>query len=109
MPSGAGPIHKSIANTGAMDNREKSLPLSASQLDVWADEPDRSIGRLDILSSEQRRMLLEDFNATACPVPETTLSELFEAQVARSPEAAALVFEEVVLSYAELNLQANRL
>ena len=34
---------------------------------------------------------------------------LFEAQVERSPEATALVFEESTLTYAQLNAQANRL
>jgi amino acid adenylation domain-containing protein len=34
---------------------------------------------------------------------------LFEAQVERSPEAIALVFEDRELTYAELNSQANRL
>ncbi|AUS81470.1 hypothetical protein C1701_04485 [Actinoalloteichus sp. AHMU CJ021] len=39
----------------------------------------------------------------------TTLPELFQAQVARSPERTAVEFEDVPLSYAELNARANRL
>ena len=82
---------------------------SASQLHIWFDEPDRPIGRLDILSSEQRQQILVEWNSTEQPLPKTTLPNLFEAQVARSPQAPALVFEDVALSYGELNLQANRL
>ncbi|WP_095162575.1 amino acid adenylation domain-containing protein [Pseudomonas sp. Irchel 3F5] len=37
------------------------------------------------------------------------IHQLFEAQVARSPEATALIFEGEVLSYSELNARANRL
>ena len=54
-------------------------------------------------------MLLEDFNATARPLPDATLPELFEAQVERDPQATAVVFGEESLTYQELNARANRL
>ncbi|MCA1702416.1 MAG: condensation domain-containing protein, partial [Actinobacteria bacterium] len=71
--------------------------------------PDERLYRLDMLSAEERQSLLEGFNATAAPVPEATLAELFEEQVERAPEALALVFGPQRLSYGELNERANRL
>ena len=50
-----------------------------------------------------------DWNDTAHPGPESTLPELFEAQVTRSPEATALLFEDRALIYAALNARANQL
>jgi non-ribosomal peptide synthetase component F len=47
--------------------------------------------RLEILEPGERQTLLEGFNATSRPVPEATLPALFEAQVARTPEAVAVV------------------
>jgi non-ribosomal peptide synthetase component F len=54
-------------------------------------------------------MLLEEFNDTARPLPEATLPQLFEAQVAHAPGAIALVFGEESLTYQELNARANAL
>ncbi|MGB8839988.1 MAG: amino acid adenylation domain-containing protein, partial [Aliidongia sp.] len=78
-------------------------------LEAMAEEPERRVGELDLLSPAERRQILVEWNDTAHPVPETTLPTLFEAQVARTPDATALVFEESSLTYAELNTQANRL
>ena len=63
-----------------------------------------------MLGEAERQQLLVDFNDTKVDFPQEALvHELFEAQVARSPDATAVVFEELSLSYAELNLRANRL
>ena len=78
-------------------------------LEAVVADPNQPIGRIDLLAPEERRQILFEWNATACDVPQVTLPALFEAQVERSPEAIALVFEESTLSYAELNAQANRL
>ncbi|MFG3288621.1 non-ribosomal peptide synthase/polyketide synthase [Streptomyces sp. NPDC048179] len=70
-------------------------------------EPDLPIRDLDVLAEDERTRVLTDWNATAHPVPPTTLPELFRAQVARTPDATALVFEEQRLSYAELDARVE--
>ena len=69
----------------------------------------RPIGVLDLLAPAERQQILTDWNATAHPLPETTLPLLFERQVERTPDAVALIFEDAALSYAQLNARANRL
>src|SRR5271166_2718782 len=78
-------------------------------LEAVVTDPSQPIGRINLLAPEERRQLLFEWNATARDLPQLTLPALLEAQVERSPEAIALVFEESTLSYAELNAQANRL
>src|SRR6202035_5989995 len=78
-------------------------------LEAMAKAPERRVGELDLLSPAERRQILVEWNDTAHSVPETTLPALFEAQVARTPDATALVFEATSLNYGELNVRANRL
>ena len=72
-------------------------------------DPDRAIGRLDILSPAERHTILREWNETARAVPGTTLPELFAAQVARTPAADAVVFEDERLSYGELDARSSQL
>ncbi|WP_197716708.1 non-ribosomal peptide synthetase [Methylocaldum marinum] len=71
--------------------------------------PGLLVGRIDILDPVERRQVLVDWNDTAHPIPKTTLPAQLEAQASRRPKATALVFDDGVLSYAELNARANRL
>ncbi|KER04351.1 photoditritide non-ribosomal peptide synthetase [Photorhabdus temperata] len=68
------------------------------------------VGQLNLLSEAERRLLLETRNATETPYPDPLcIHQLFEQQAAQSPGAIALVYQEQMLSYAELNASANRL
>ncbi|HVG91532.1 MAG TPA: condensation domain-containing protein, partial [Alphaproteobacteria bacterium] len=71
--------------------------------------PNAPLHSLSMLSAQDCRALLEDFNATAAPVPGLILPELFEQRVADTPDAAALLSGKITLSFAELNERANRL
>src|SRR3954452_6379083 len=77
-------------------------------LEALAD-PDQFFGRIDILGPDERHTVLREWNATARAVPGATLPELFAAQVARTPEADAVVFEDERLSYGELDARSSRL
>ncbi|KAF9396674.1 hypothetical protein CPC16_010245, partial [Podila verticillata] len=78
-------------------------------LEAIAQNSDQPIGCLELLDDTERQQLLVEWNATAHPVHKITLPALFEAQVAKAPDAIALAFEDQSISYAELNAQANRL
>ncbi|WP_234343511.1 non-ribosomal peptide synthetase, partial [Streptomyces sp. WM6372] len=76
--------------------------------EVTAD-PDAAIRSFGVIAADERRRMLVEWNDTVREVPDATLPELFEAQVARTPDAPAVVCGGVELSYAELNVRANRL
>ncbi|MCA1682289.1 MAG: AMP-binding protein, partial [Actinobacteria bacterium] len=78
-------------------------------LNVVTADPNMAVRQIDLLADDERRRMLVEWNDTDREVPAATLPELFEAQVARTPQATAVVFEGVGLSYAELNGRVNRL
>ncbi|HYH79880.1 MAG TPA: amino acid adenylation domain-containing protein, partial [Longimicrobium sp.] len=72
--------------------------------------PGRAIGSLDVLPEAERRVVVEEWNRTEAEVRrDVCVHELFEAQVERTPDAVALVYEGEEVTYAELNARANRL
>ena len=71
--------------------------------------PERAIGSLDTLAPTQRRTMLQAWNDTARMIPAATLPELFAAQVAKTPDAIAALFEDQSLSYRELDARSSQL
>ncbi|WP_330301225.1 non-ribosomal peptide synthetase [Streptomyces sp. NBC_00503] len=93
-------------------DRESAQALADRLVRLVADlvaDPDRALSTVDVLTPEERHQVLETWNDTAREHPTGTLAQLFEAQAARTPDATALVFRDVRLSYAALNAWANRL
>ena len=78
-------------------------------LEAVTADPQAPVDQIEVLDAAEHHRILSEWNATAREVPRATLPELFQAQVARTPEATAVVFEGVELSYGELNGRANRL
>ncbi|WP_433873608.1 amino acid adenylation domain-containing protein [Saccharopolyspora sp. CA-218241] len=76
-----------------------------------ADDPRRAVTRLDVLGERDRQRVLAwgDATAEADSVRPATFPELFAAQVEAHPDAPALVFADVELSYAELDERVRRL
>src|SRR6185369_13281639 len=65
---------------------------------------------LALMSEAERRQVLVEWNETKHEYPgRTSVVELFEQQVERTPEASALWFAGQELSYAELDGRANQL
>src|SRR5262245_25905806 len=74
------------------------------------DNPKQHISDLPLLAQAERHQLLIGWNQTATDYPkDKCIHELFEAQVERTPEALAVVFEDQQLTYQELNNRANQL
>ncbi|MGW0771726.1 amino acid adenylation domain-containing protein, partial [Streptomyces sp. NPDC002676] len=72
-------------------------------------DADRPVSGLDILSAHEHEELVRGTQGPDAGVDARTLPDLFEEQAARVPEATAVVFDGVELTYAELNARANHL
>ena len=78
-------------------------------LESLVSDPDAPVAVMSLLSAEERKQIVESWNATGAEYPsEESLASLFEAQVERSPQAVALIFENRETTYRELNESANK-
>jgi amino acid adenylation domain-containing protein len=79
-------------------------------LETVVQQPEQRLSELELVSAGEREQLLVQWNETAAEyAAEQCIHELFEAQVARTPEAMAVVYEGEQVSYRELNERANQL
>ncbi|MBW8683317.1 non-ribosomal peptide synthase/polyketide synthase [Chitinophaga rhizophila] len=79
-------------------------------LSTLVENAERKIGDIALVTAKEREQLLFHFNQPpVLSAYQKTVVALFEEQVRKSPDATALVFENVQLSYRRLNEQANQL
>lgn len=71
--------------------------------------PDISLSQLELLAEEEKEKLLANLNGREANfLRQKGIHRLFEEQVALSPQAEAVIFEDERVSYKELNERANR-
>ncbi|MGN9822101.1 amino acid adenylation domain-containing protein, partial [Streptomyces sp. SD11] len=85
-------------------------------LDAVADDAGRHVGDLPMLTAAERDVLVHDWNDTAAALPTAGalpmaggVHRLIAERAAETPDAQALIFGEVALTYAELTARANKL
>jgi amino acid adenylation domain-containing protein len=79
-------------------------------LEEMAADDRRPVDRLPLMGADERAQVLEAWNRTDAAYPSRScVHELFERQVGLRPAAAAVVFGDERVSYAELNARATRL
>ncbi|MER7705094.1 amino acid adenylation domain-containing protein [Kitasatospora sp. NPDC097605] len=79
-------------------------------LTAIADRPDAPLSALDDLPEAERAFEVERFNDTANARPATTLTTLVAEQIARTPDAVAVAFEDgEALTYRQLDEAADRI
>ncbi|HEX5873990.1 MAG TPA: amino acid adenylation domain-containing protein, partial [Pyrinomonadaceae bacterium] len=88
---------------------ERAIAHFINVLESALDDKNKRIHEFSLLSAGERQTLLYGWNDTAAAYPNVSIVELFGAQVERTPEATAVVYDEQQLSYAELNRRANQL
>ncbi|VEP16804.1 conserved hypothetical protein [Hyella patelloides LEGE 07179] len=79
-------------------------------LEAMVANPQQSLGKLPLITSAEQEQLLQEWNNTQRDYPHNqSIHQIFEAQVAKTPNAVAVKFENQELTYKELNERANQL
>ncbi|HBH61238.1 MAG TPA: non-ribosomal peptide synthetase, partial [Nitrospiraceae bacterium] len=79
-------------------------------LESIVSDPDESIFTLPVLSQMEREKIFVEWSNSRNGTPtEDCIHELFEAQVERTTDAVAVIFEGRQMTYRELNCRANQL
>ncbi|MEU5996167.1 condensation domain-containing protein, partial [Spirillospora sp. NPDC047418] len=88
-------------------NADRLVAMYRAVLESMAADPDGDAQAV-YLPEGERELLVSGWNRTSAAVPPVSVCGLFEEQVSRTPHAAAVVWDEGCLTYAELDGRANR-
>jgi len=111
-PTSNGLIGKWVYNTDLFDAEtiERMSGHFQTLLAGIIANPEQPISQLPLLTAKEKQQLLVEWNHTQIDYPQDKcIHQLFEAQVEKTPNAVAVVFEEQRLTYRELNTKANQL
>ncbi|WP_310422568.1 amino acid adenylation domain-containing protein [Chamaesiphon sp. VAR_48_metabat_135_sub] len=93
----------------AVETIERMVMHFQTLLESIIANPAQRIDELPLLTAAERQQLLVAWNQTQADYPNLCIHQLFEAQVERTPNNIAVIFEDQQLTYRELNSQANQL
>ncbi|MBW4569114.1 MAG: amino acid adenylation domain-containing protein [Tolypothrix carrinoi HA7290-LM1] len=93
---------------------ESSIQRMAGHLQTLLEgivaNPQQRLSELPLLTKSEQHQLLREWNNTEVEYSQQLcIHQLFEAQVEKTPDAVAVVFEDKQLTYGELNAKANQL
>jgi amino acid adenylation domain-containing protein len=73
-------------------------------------QPELRLGEVDLLTAEERQQILSEFNQSDIDYNQrNAFHEIFQTWVDQNPDAPAISYKGKVLSYSELDRQANQL
>lgn len=106
-------IQASIEGRASLFSEETLKQLQGhfiNLLQAIFEQPEQNLINLPLLSTSERKQVLEDWNNTSIQrKPVAAIHQLFEQQAERTPQAAAITYKEKTLSYQQLNQQTNQL
>ncbi|KAG0221422.1 hypothetical protein BGW41_006781, partial [Actinomortierella wolfii] len=87
---------------------ERHVGYLGSILRWMTNDTNQSLGEVSIVKPSERTLVLETWNDTKRPYPDNEcVHRLFEKQVARTPEAIAIIHDSRSMTYCELDTHAN--
>ncbi|QJC88834.1 Polyketide synthase subunit PpsB involved in nonribosomal synthesis of plipastatin/fengycin [Bacillus subtilis] len=95
----------------AVYEREEMLRIQGhlkQALDCILAHPDIAVSDINIVPPEEQQVI-QLFNETERPYVNKTISQLFEEQARKTPEAAALKMGDDCWTYRQLNIRANQI
>jgi amino acid adenylation domain-containing protein len=78
-------------------------------LEAVAARPEERLTAISLLSEDERRQIVVEWNQTQAAMPKLGVHQLFQAQAEARPDATALILGDQVVTYGELNQRANQL
>ncbi|MBO3462590.1 non-ribosomal peptide synthetase [Aetokthonos hydrillicola Thurmond2011] len=91
------------------DTIQRRMGEFQNLLEAIVANPDQLVAKLPLLPQSEEQLLAQ-WNNTQTPYPqEQCIHELFEAQVDKTPDKIAVIFEDQQLTYYELDQKANQL